>query len=85
MRKTHRRERERRERKERDAQESVCVAGVNVPTLRTIFLRARDQFVSGGNVDTAQAAFKLDCDADVDGLVCWDGQGFENSSVAQVL
>ena len=66
----------------------TCIYGIDYPTLRTVFLRHRAVMVIGGPApvsDSMQAAFQLDLDADIDGLVVYDGQGFEVGQVPQVL
>ena len=61
-----------------------CLAGVNVPTLRTVFLKHRDEYVTGGKIDKCEPALQLNTEGDVDGLICYDGQGFETPQVQQV-
>ena len=62
----------------------TCMYGVNMPTLRTIFLKHRDAHVTGGAIDAVSSMLQLDKSGDVDGLVVHDGQGFETSGVPQV-
>lgn len=62
----------------------TAIYGVNVRTLRTIFLRHRDAHVTGGSVDDLEAVLQLDSEADIDGLLCYDGHGFETDGVPQI-
>lgn len=62
----------------------TAIYGVNVRTLRTIFLRHRDAHVTGGIAEKLEAVLQLDTEGDVDGLLCYDGQGFETESVPQI-
>ena len=55
-----------------------------MPTLRTIFLKHRPVHVSGGDVDLVQSSLQLDDDGYVNGILNYDGQGFETPSVPQV-
>ena len=62
----------------------TLIYGINLPTLRTIFLKHRDAHVTGGVTNAIQSQMKLDSSGEIDGLVVYDGQGFETSSVPQV-
>ena len=62
----------------------TAIYGINLPTIRTIFLRHRPVHVSGGAVDVVQSPLVLDDQGNSDGLLDYNGQGHEISAGAQL-
>ena len=58
--------------------------GVNVPTVRTWFLRHRAVYHAGGRQDRLYSPFELDSLGNTDGVRTLHGRGFETNEVQQV-
>jgi len=62
----------------------TAVYGVNLETPRTLFVRHRHLYKSGGMEPQVESRFQLDYDGDVDGLRVIDGIGYETQYVPQI-